>query len=87
MYLLFLKRRVGFIDMQQLLGLTPGNLDHHIRKLDELNLVSIHRVLSWRPLVIIEITQRGIGIFRDYIHKLKALLEEIPDTMLQETGV
>ncbi len=86
MYLLFLKRRVGFIDLQQLLGLTPGNLDHHIRKLDEMNLVSTRRVLSWRPLVTIEITQRGIEIFRDYVHKLKTLLEEIPDTMLQETG-
>jgi hypothetical protein len=39
-------------------------------------------MLSWRPLVIIEITPSGAGTFRDYIVKLKGLLEGIPDGLL-----
>ncbi len=83
-YLLFLKRKVGFLELKQLLGLTPGNLDHHIRKLEEVGIVKSRRVISWRPLVVIEITPYGNSIFRKYIVKLRSLLENIPDAMLQK---
>jgi DNA-binding MarR family transcriptional regulator len=86
MYLLFLKRKVGFIELKQLLGLTPGNLDHHIRKLEDAELVRSRRVISWRPLVIVEITPSGAEIFRGYIVRLKGLLEGIPDKLLQNSG-
>ena len=84
MYLLFLKRKIGFIELKQLLGLTPGNLDHHLRKLEETRLVRSRRMLSWRPLVVVEITPLGVETFRDYIFKLKGLLESIPDKLLHE---
>ncbi len=84
MYLLFLKRKIGFIELKKLLGLTPGNLDHHMKKLEELNLIHSHRMLSWRPLVVLEITAHGSDIFRAYIVKMKALLKEIPERMLKE---
>ena len=84
MYLLFLKRRIGFIELKELLNLTPGNLDHHIRKLEEIGLVHSQRMLSWRPLVVIVITSSGAEIFRKYISKLKGLLADIPDKLLQE---
>jgi DNA-binding MarR family transcriptional regulator len=83
-YLLFLKRKVGFLELKQLLGLTPGNLDHHIRKLEEVGIVKSRRIISWRPLVVIEITPHGNSIFRKYIVKLRSLLENIPDAMLQK---
>lgn len=84
MYLLFLKRKIGFIELKQLLSLTPGNLDHHIRKLEEIDLVVSRRMLSWRPLVIIAITPSGVEIFRKYIFKLKGLLSNIPDNLLHD---
>ena len=83
-YLLFLKRRVGFIQLKELLKLTPGNLDHHLKKLEDVGMVKTRRVLSWRPLVMVEITSEGIAIFRKYIVKLRSLLEEIPDNLLYE---
>lgn len=83
-YLLFLKRRVGFIQLKELLNLTPGNLDHHLKKLEDVGLVKSRRVLSWRPLVIVEITSDGIETFRKYIVKLRSLLEGIPDKLLIE---
>lgn len=84
MYLLFLKRRVGFIELKKLLDLTPGNLDHHIRKLEETGLVKSRRIMSWKPLVVVEITEIGKDTFRGYIFKLKGLLKDIPERMLQE---
>ncbi|MFX0045863.1 MAG: transcriptional regulator [Candidatus Hermodarchaeota archaeon] len=83
-YLLFLKRRIGFIQLKDLLGLTPGNLDHHLRKLEEAGLTRNRRVLSWRPLVVVEITQEGIEVFRNYVVRLKSLLEGIPDKLLYD---
>ncbi len=84
MYLLFLKRRVGFIELTKLLGLTPGNLEHHIRKLQETGLVEIHRIITWKPLVVVEITDLGKNTFRGYIFKLKKLLKDIPERLLKE---
>ena len=84
MYLLFLKRRIGFIELQKLLGLTPGNLDHHMRKLEEMKLVHSRRVISWRPLVTLEITAYGSEVFRGYILKMKTLLQGIPEKLLSE---
>ncbi|MDF1539704.1 MAG: transcriptional regulator [Candidatus Thorarchaeota archaeon] len=83
-YLLFLKRKIGFKQLQQLLQMTPGNLDHHLKKLEEADLIKTRRTISWRPLVIIEITSDGVISFRNYIIKLKSLLENIPDKMLQD---
>ena len=83
-YLLFLKRRVGFIQLKELLGMTPGNLDHHLKKLEDIGLVRSRRIISWRPLVVVEITVEGIEIFRKYIIKLRSLLERIPDKLLDE---
>jgi DNA-binding MarR family transcriptional regulator len=81
-YLLFLKRKIGFIELKELLGLTPGNLDHHLKKLEESGVVRTRKVISWKPLVVVEITQRGIEIFRGYAVKLRGLLQEIPDGLL-----
>ena len=78
MYLLFLKRRVGFIQLAQLLSLTPGNLDHHIRRLEETGLVQSRRVMSWKPLVVVEITAEGVEAFREYVSKLKQFLKDLP---------
>lgn len=84
-YLLFLKRKIGFIQLKDLLGLTPGNLDHHLKKLEGAGLIRNRRVLSWRPLVVVEITSEGVETFRNYIVRLKSLLEEIPDKLLRDT--
>jgi DNA-binding MarR family transcriptional regulator len=82
-YLLFLKRRVGFTDLAHLLGLTPGNLDHHVRKLEEAGFVKTRKVISWKPLVAVEITREGAETFRGYVVKLRSMIAGIPDKMLK----
>ena len=77
MLLLYLHRRVRFKDMQKLLHLTPGNLDHHIRRLEQAGYVKTRYILSWRPLVVIEITEDGAKAFRDYATRVRRLLEKV----------
>jgi DNA-binding MarR family transcriptional regulator len=81
MYLLFLRRRVGFTELRKLLDLSPGNLDHHLRKLEEAGLVKNRRIISWRPLVIVEITNEGFESFREYAMHLKSMLDQIEPNM------
>ena len=83
-YLLFLKRKIGFIQLQTLMNMTPGNLDHHLKKLEENGIISTRRVISWRPLVMVQITPAGINAVRNYIVKLRALLEHVPDSLLKD---
>lgn len=77
MLLLFLHRKLGFTEAQKLLQLTPGNLDHHIRKLKQAGFVITRKAFSWRPLTVIEITNEGVQAFRDYAVKLRKLLEAV----------
>ena len=77
MLLLYLHRKAGFTEVQKLLQLTPGNLDHHVRRLEEAGYVKTHHVLDWRPLKVIEITKLGATAFREYAINLRQLLEQI----------
>jgi DNA-binding MarR family transcriptional regulator len=77
MFLMYLNKTVTFIELQRLLKLTPGNLDHHIKKLAEVNYIIVRKRISWRPLNVVEITQKGAEAFRKYVSNLKQMLKDI----------
>ena len=77
MFLLYLHRKVGFTELQRLLDLTPGNLDHHLKKLAEAGYVKTSHILDWRPLKMVEITPLGSKEFRTYAIGMKELLKYI----------
>jgi DNA-binding MarR family transcriptional regulator len=77
MLLLYLHKKAGFTEMQKLLGLTPGNLDHHVRKLEEVGYVKTRHVLDWRPLKVVEVTRLGAAAFKEYATNLRQLLEQV----------
>jgi len=77
MLLLYLHKKVGFTELQKLLQLTPGNLDHHVRRLEDVGYVKSRHVLDWRPLKVIEITKRGGIAFREYAINLRQLLDQV----------
>jgi DNA-binding MarR family transcriptional regulator len=77
MLLLYLHKKAGFTELQRLLQLTPGNLDHHVRRLEEAGYVKTRHVLDWRPLKVIEITRAGAMAFKEYAINLRQLLEQI----------
>jgi DNA-binding MarR family transcriptional regulator len=77
MFLLYLHKGVGFTELQRLLELTPGNLDHHLKKLKKMGYISMRKAISWRPLTIVEITEEGINIFKNYVTALRTILQSI----------
>jgi DNA-binding MarR family transcriptional regulator len=77
MFLLYLHKKAGFTELQKLLHLTPGNLDHHVRRLEEAGYVKTRHVLDWRPLKVIEISKLGSQEFRAYAVNLRKILEQV----------
>ena len=78
MLLLHSHKKVLFSELQKLLQLTPGNLDHHIKTLENANYVKTYKKLSFkRPLTVIEITVDGKEAFGEYIDKIRHVLSEI----------
>ncbi|MHA1169777.1 MAG: transcriptional regulator, partial [Candidatus Hodarchaeales archaeon] len=77
MFLLYLHRKIGFTELAKVLNLTPGNLNYHIKQLKKAGLVQDRKIISWRPLVVIEITSEGTSAFRMYAIHLKAVLRSI----------
>ena len=77
MFLLYIHRKAGFTELQKLINVTPGNLDHHLKKLAEAGYVKTSHILDWRPLKMVEITQMGAKEFRDYAKGMRELLKNI----------
>ncbi|MFX1285702.1 MAG: transcriptional regulator [Promethearchaeota archaeon] len=77
MFLIYLNKTVGFTELQRLLKLTPGNLDHHIKKLARVGYVIMRKKFSWRPLNVVTITPKGAEAFREYTSNLKQMLKKI----------
>ncbi|MFX0095456.1 MAG: transcriptional regulator [Candidatus Hodarchaeota archaeon] len=78
MILVYTHKKIKFADLQELLHLTPGNLDHHLKKLEEVNYLTIYKKLfPGRPLTVVEITDQGAKAFKDYIKDLRDLLNKI----------
>ncbi|MFX0087684.1 MAG: transcriptional regulator, partial [Candidatus Hodarchaeota archaeon] len=79
MILLLNHKKINFTEMQKLLQLTPGNLDHHLRKLVDAHYVKTYKKLSSlrKPLTMVEITDNGKKDFIEYIKKFKDVLDNI----------
>ncbi|OLS19584.1 MAG: hypothetical protein HeimC3_45340 [Candidatus Heimdallarchaeota archaeon LC_3] len=75
MLLLFTHEIIRTKDLSQLLSLSKGNLDHHLRILEQNQLVSKKvKVFPKRLYSSIEITEKGKKHLESYIRKLKKFL-------------
>jgi DNA-binding MarR family transcriptional regulator len=78
MILLYNHRRINFTELQKLLKLTPGNMDHHVKKLENAGYIRTYKKLFLkRPLTMIEITKTGKKAFKDYIKKFQYVLDSL----------
>lgn len=67
--------RLAFPRVQQLLGMTAGNLSTHLRKLEEAGYLEITKTHERRtPVTYLALTRQGRRAFEDYITALRALL-------------
>ena len=67
--------RLAFPRLQQLLGMTAGNLSTHLRKLEEADYVEITKTHELRtPATYVALTRSGRLAFEDYTAALRTLL-------------
>jgi DNA-binding MarR family transcriptional regulator len=67
--------RIAFPRLQEMLGMTAGNLSIHLRKLEEAGYVEVVKTHQGRtPTTLIGLTRRGRLAFEEYTATVKALL-------------
>ena len=79
MILLLTHKKINFTELQKLLSLTPGNLEHHVKRLEKAGFVKTYKKLyPWRkPLTLIEITPTGKISFESYLKNFRDILNKI----------
>lgn len=75
MSVLHRNRSAGFTEVQQRLGLTPGNLDSHVGRLVEAGYVERGRALTAAGFQVrLRITPKGLAAFQEYLAALRDLV-------------
>ncbi|HUY09999.1 MAG TPA: transcriptional regulator [Candidatus Dormibacteraeota bacterium] len=67
--------RVTFSRLQELVGMTAGNLSTHLRKLEDAGYITITKAFQRRtPVTHVTMTKAGRRAFEDYTAALSSLL-------------
>jgi DNA-binding MarR family transcriptional regulator len=67
--------RLAFPRLQELLGMTAGNLSTHLRKLEDAGYVAVEKAYRGRtPVSWVTTTRRGRRAFEDYLEALRTYL-------------
>jgi len=78
MMLLYFRTRMKFTELQLALGLTPGNLSSHLKKLEQANYIKIIKgFINLRPTTVIEITPTGANKVKTFANLMRNILKEI----------
>ncbi|QNO38050.1 transcriptional regulator [Protaetiibacter sp. SSC-01] len=71
--------RISFPRLQELLGMTAGNLSTHLRKLEDAGYVDVDKTFQGRsPVTYLSLSQTGRRAFEDYTAQLRTLLGGTP---------
>ncbi|EHP84032.1 transcriptional regulator [Methanotorris formicicus] len=63
--------------LKERLGLTDGNLEHHLKKLEEVGFIEQKKsIINGRVKTLIKITNKGRGAFKNYIYEILQLSKE-----------
>ncbi|PXA68398.1 transcriptional regulator [Cryobacterium arcticum] len=69
--------QIAFPRLQELLGMTAGNLSTHLRKLEDAGYVDVVKSHQGRtPVTYLALSRSGRRAFEDYLEALRALLGE-----------
>ncbi|USS40298.1 transcriptional regulator [Thermococcus aggregans] len=71
------RTRVLFKELLEVLEITPGNLDSHLKALEKAGYVKIRKVFSDRPRTAVEITSKGAQETGKYLKLLREILDEV----------
>lgn len=68
---------IAFPRLQELLGMTAGNMSTHLRKLEDAGYVDVAKTFRGRtPVTYLGLTKKGRRAFEDYTEALRAVLGE-----------
>jgi len=68
------KERTTFTDLRKVLKLTPGNLEFHLRALEEAGIIRTYYGFGRRPRKFIEITEDGVRELREALRILREVV-------------
>jgi len=71
------REKVLFRELLQVLEVTPGNLDSHLRALEKAGYVEIYKVFADRPRTAVRITEKGAEDTGKYLRALKNVLNSL----------
>ena len=78
---------VGFPDLKEQCGLTDGNLNRHLKVMQEAGLVETHKAGRGRgSRTRITLTHEGRAAFLRYLHSLEKVLHGAVEALEPETG-
>ncbi|MBO8182533.1 MAG: transcriptional regulator [Archaeoglobus sp.] len=69
--------RVLFKDLLEILKITPGNLDSHLKRLEKEEYVKLRKVIADRPRTAVEITEKGAEEVGRYLKALRNLVDGV----------
>lgn len=68
--------RVAFPRLQELVGMTPGNLSTHLRKLEDAGYVTVEKAFRRRtPVTWLAVTPAGRRALEEYVTSLRSMLD------------
>jgi DNA-binding MarR family transcriptional regulator len=77
---LYVVESADYVFLQNLTGLSWGNLATHLGKLEEAGYITIHKGYKGKkPHTSISMTEEGRKAFREYKEKMQKILDELPD--------
>jgi DNA-binding transcriptional ArsR family regulator len=72
--------RLAFPRLQEILGMTAGNLSVHLRKLEDAGYVEVVKTHHGRtPSTLLSLSRRGRLAFDEYTTAVRALLNPTPE--------
>jgi DNA-binding MarR family transcriptional regulator len=71
------RRRVLFKELLDVLEVTPGNLDSHLRALEKAGYVELYKVFADRPRTAVKLTEKGAEETGKYLRALRRVLDGI----------
>ncbi|NJE43041.1 transcriptional regulator [Thermococcus sp. GR6] len=77
MLFLLPREKALFRDLLEVLEITPGNLDSHLKALEKAGYVDIYKVIADRPRTAVKITEKGAKEITEYLATLKKILSRI----------
>ncbi|HDZ36339.1 MAG TPA: ArsR family transcriptional regulator [Thermococcus sp.] len=71
------REKALFKELLEVLEITPGNLDSHLKALEREGYVELYKVFADRPRTAVKITEKGADETAKYLKALKSVLEGI----------